>query len=374
MFDCVQDAADFEDLCAKLERGILYGCPPAAEGDWDEELCFLDAYTSAGRSALEAGVSDLREAQRRKFAQWLCHALCLRLDVAESAVDVLIAWLEFAHLGKLTRTTPSWWLLCWAGCPFSWSTVQQLENSGERKWLHVWIHEFHTTPWAFSEWVRDMAHLWCASSEKKIRRGVADTIVQWLANAAAEVTPCSGWYLDGGREAAMLEILGTLGGGGPDIVYPVMMRTVLSMESRMGVRMPADLRRLLLEVGDCGIMLFGLPLVPPTETHRLCAGKWRWSVQHAFDPVRLEEVVAGAMWLGWWYQSCQLSYLVTDGERRGQVWIVDEDTDHKWTLIHLEQTAMRRRAVGSPASEFVAVVRTMMMHNKRRNSEAWPGT
>jgi hypothetical protein len=46
------------------------------------------------------------------------------------------------------------------------------------------------------------------------------------------------------------------------------------MEAEAGIRLPPDLRRLLLEIGDVGQAIFSVPLL---HVRAVCKGDWLWT-------------------------------------------------------------------------------------------------
>lgn len=260
-------------------------------------------------------------------------------------MDILIPWLQFAHLGRLSLTTPSWWLLRWAGCDLA------VADHWDGKYLHEWVYMYAEDQSGFSERVRHMVP----------NAGVGETIFTWLDNAVAEILPNRDWYMNGGRDDAMTAIckkLCTVVANDHQTAkpQPVTLRDVLKMERDMGTRMPADFRCLMLEVGDCGWGLFRWPFMCDVG-RRLYPGEWKWSARHQFHPDAVDNAFAGSFLLGpgAGYIRSEL-VLVSRGKRRGEVWVVDQEREDEdeWTLIPFQESMLKRDT--SPASDFVQFV------------------
>jgi hypothetical protein len=111
---------------------------------------------------------------------------------------------------------------------------------------------------------------------------VLQAVTSWVQDMAADAGPCLEWYL-GCRDIAFDKLEAWLADGWKrdpfaspqfewlDFITPLPLLSVVGMEERLGARLPADLRRVLLEVGDVGMALFDSAL---GDMAVCCPGDW----------------------------------------------------------------------------------------------------
>ncbi len=88
------------------------------------------------------------------YCQW--QAATTGLQVAPRLAGVIADWLHFAHHGEVTQTTPSWWILAWAGYPYHPSVVECLRSraGGDAALAHKWLEKHAEVGLeAFVEWL-----------------------------------------------------------------------------------------------------------------------------------------------------------------------------------------------------------------------------
>lgn len=196
---------------------------------------------------------------------------------------------------------------------------------------------------------------------RKVLVGVGEAVFgrmfQWVYNTASEMVDIADWYLSkDGRDADFAALLAWQLGGWEDNdnncdadtrrlrhVRPVCIEDVLSYEATLGMRLPADFRRALLEIGDIGGAMFRRDLLKPFVGKSPRFGWWPWRMSSMLGPVRVDDdgfpyrgqcasfidaaVLHGSLYLGAGGGS-DSSYvvLVMTGECRGQVWSVDTNS------------------------------------------------
>ena len=337
------DSAVLDTLPVQLDACMRAGCPAARETL--DVASMLDTFIGFGP----------RDACRRaSFAAWVCTTFGLDPSVGEAVAAVVVEWLQFAHLGRLTDATPSWWLLSWAVCPYAASIVHDLGSSPSDAGLVHWVERYNSDEDAFRDWVAAKVAEWGCGGV-----GMTLEVLMRVSHAAAEVLPWRDWYIGSGRDDAMDALARWLGAGGgwtedaadwrrPAYychlrdVSPVPLRAVLGMEGRLGQRLPSDLRRVLLEIGDIGMAVFGDALMH-APVHQL-PGVWEWTSRRTFNPESdtepVEDVLGGSMLLGagGGYYSSQL-LLVTTGRHPGQVWVEVQDSGVECELVPIRESA-----------------------------------
>jgi hypothetical protein len=243
----------------------------------------LDAYLRGGYTGLSRRAS-LLEWMRERHAP----------DVVDQFGDLVVHWLSFAYLGCVREDTPAVWLLAVAGSPFFPGISPGLPLA---KVLGLWLRELPTlTPASSLSPAILRSFEWSSTSDASPRLARDLDVVMWLSVLSREVlAPCgalSAWYCCGGSDQClrdkMFERLGMWCRKGWKSLGPAWIRcfqslseaigvpldSVCRLQEQLGVALPGDLRRLLLEVGDVGVPLFGIPLIqsPPLWD----PGQWLW--------------------------------------------------------------------------------------------------
>jgi hypothetical protein len=297
--------------------------------------------------------------RRERFQLYLVRELCVP---AQSSAAV-VHWLEFAYLGNLSTFAPASWILAAASVPFSKALRDAvLLVSGVRAldvletWTRVWLsvevtghtdHTDHTDHMTLRDAVASAFHvsvdLLAALDENVLR--VLET---WLTGAAREYCASDAsrsWYQSSEARDRCFDALGLWMRGEwacampgthasriMPFVKPVPLVDLLRFEDAIGVSLPFDLRRFLLEVGDAGEALFAVKLL---DAANVPGGYWRWTSRVDFrdeqdpglpgalggiatDPLEGCQVLGA----GGGGDSTSL-LLVLNGPCRGQVWVCD---------------------------------------------------
>lgn len=314
--------------CVALERWLRFGCPGGST--CADEPVLLDELTRCGRVAFDgAGSGAILDNRRGLFREWFVTTTggCKQL------ADVVVDWLQFAHLGEVTESTPSWWVLAWAGCTFDESVVQGLTSCEDARCVHQWLDTFaRVGEETFETWLTSVVV--GMDDEAKAR------VMGWVASTAAEVLPWKQWHRRE-RDAAFCEIEAALCRGVRDGTFPQMelvrLGELCAAETLVGTRLPGDLRRILLELGDVCHTLFG-SIVLLELSVRLVDGVWPFEKTQPFGRPckRRVEKLEGCLRLGYGGGGMSTSLvLVTQGPSRSEVWVVSEGR-RRTTLFPLQ--------------------------------------
>jgi hypothetical protein len=244
---------------------------PQSGMDHDESLSVPQAYVQAQHHDASAGPGggswpDSGARPGVALGHWQAATTGLQVAPLARLAGVIADWLHFAHHGEVTLTTPSWWILAWAGYPFHPWVVECLRTraGGDAALAHKWLEKYAEVGLeAFAEWLGDTVTVLTSSCFSKADDVLRRMVLDWVATTAAEVVPWKRWYCGDGRDASFgaVESLLRHGAGGVTLgrLEPVSLpvERLLQVEAAMGTRLPGDLRRILLQVGDVGRILFG---------------------------------------------------------------------------------------------------------------------
>jgi hypothetical protein len=329
-----------------LDRGLRQGCPAEAFAPagctHEAPLELLDAFTSIGHQLRAAGTVDWCGRQRSLFAAWVATKLHCDVRAVLPILDPVIEWLRFAHLGCVTACTPAAWVLAWAGCPFLPEVVCALQE-GSMLTADHWVTQYRASPEAFASWLRELL-----TSPGPVEEAVARHALQWVKSTAAETRACAAWYVGPGRDASFRGLqqhwLGTpapLHALRQDLA-PCLLCDVLALEDAIKGRLPSDIRRVLLEIGDPGkaVNLFGAALAKPG---RVFPGMWRHTADVVLpydgDDFDVDGALGGSMFLGAGGGADSMDLvLVLWGACRGQVWVLDRSSELHCTIRPFAQT------------------------------------
>lgn len=266
----------------KLREGLVYGCPAGSiEGPGRAGLPGLPGSPWL-LDKLVCGVIDGLTKQE-SFTQWFVEEYQSHgggFDVQGLAL-VVFNWLRFAHLDCVANV-PSWWVFAWAGFPVSDALVDTLNKSVYS--LAVDLVSLSTSPARVAEWPCVVE---LQTKGVQTTRRMLEEVRKWVRDTGADVGSCREWFLHH-RDADFEKLEAWLYGGWEEekggrcpgsfgYLYelrPVPLSTVMDMETDLGgVRLPADLRRLLLEIGDVGHAVIGRDLT----NSFLFAGEWPYT-------------------------------------------------------------------------------------------------
>jgi hypothetical protein len=292
--------------------------------------------------------SVVHEERNALFRRWfLAQVQPLDLGDIDWAVNTVIDWLLFVHCGDMRAMTPSWWLLAWAGCPYKPSVVRRLHRSEDGGFVFQWLDKFadEGAP-CFLEWL--------ANTVPELDLDAAGAqLVSWLALTVPEVVPWKAWAFGPGRSASffLLETLllcraqelddRHLPGCMTRIVLDMNLAKVWTLEQTIGTRLPWDLRKVLLEVGDVGVLLFGTYSCCPRHfargsTDSLADGRQRkWKRQG-----QLQKLQQGFLHLGFGgggERSSSLK-LALRGACRAQVWVEYSHYNRPGSFVRLKDS------------------------------------
>ena len=189
--------------CVTLEKWLLFGCPGGPTCPGPTEPVLLDELTRCGRAVLAIGgaAADVLDGRRVLFRDWfvttgaqsfssVCHSDATA--ILGRLADVVVDWLQFAHLGDVTESTPSWWVLAWAGYPLDNSVVQGLASCDDARCVHQWLDKFASVgEGPFEAWLTSVVPRSVGVDHEAMR----GRVVGWVASTAAlaEVTPWKDW-------------------------------------------------------------------------------------------------------------------------------------------------------------------------------------
>jgi hypothetical protein len=332
-------------VCAPLEAQLRVGCPCAGSG----EVAQVDPQLFAAFAAAPDHIAGVK--------RWIADTC--GGELADTVAVVVTEWLKFVHFGCLEVASPAW-LLAWAGHPYNAADVALLETSPS---LQVWLRRWHA------------GVSLCDICPVTLSDPIVRHVQAWLRDMSAEVLPWEAWYCEGGREAAFAALAAWLGGGyrvNPYLiermqelqnVQRVPLVDLLAAEARVWGRLPFDLRRVLLEIGNVMPVLFGCDSslmhwskLPETE------GPWLWDNARVGFSYKTDKIVRklrtrllelGLQDHGSVFQGSvsfgaggggysTLLRLVMQGPCRGRVVVEDEDDEDCWWLVPLSDSLWRK--------------------------------
>jgi hypothetical protein len=224
-------------VCEPLETQLQVGCPWAPSGP-------LVVDTPLFAACIADGVPGVH--------RWI--AGVASVDAADAAADAVTQWLRFCHLGCATPDTPATWLLAWAGQP--WRPLTAMDSPSPSATVRQWLR-------AFAGCGQNKSVFWAGMPTMSL--DTQKHLTTWLEDMVAEALPVDEWYFDGGREyhferlrrwlRAPSVVTRRLPAGFADVEPVALGHLVVAQGPH---RLPADLRRLLLEVGDLGDTLLDL--------------------------------------------------------------------------------------------------------------------
>jgi hypothetical protein len=253
-------------------------------------------YVSAGESS---------SARRAGFLDSVCICACCASGLGERGND-LVDWFEFSYLGNSCRlrSPPVPWTWLWAliGLPIvrvseplpAWSVLtcwatsfmaiaSDTRHTEERRGAlaHVFqvaVDFIPHDPVVVNKavmWLAVLAREWGCFSEDKWsderRTQCFDDLGVWLRSGWKSLPP---WKIGSLQRLSSVE-------------PKVSLAALHQYEDRVGMILPLDLRRLLLEVGDVGTALFGVPLL---WKEALLAGPWLNPSEEPFTELKFVRV------------------------------------------------------------------------------------
>jgi hypothetical protein len=233
-----------------------------------------------------------------KFKEWLCRFYGEAMVSSFPQVgDGLIEWIEFSFLGCVRDTTPATWVLAATSVPYTMERVNFVsQHLNGKVTVFSWLDLLNTLGvQQFYDWLdKDVL----AKEEKSI---VVERVLKWVVYVHADVFPCLEWYRDR-RDACFHDIVDWLRGfGGVGRVSSTpfgRFKNIRSLtagallkferEELMGTPLTLDARRILMEVGDVGTVLFGMDLVRSGE---FSPGPWLWESAVFIPDDRRDQIV-----------------------------------------------------------------------------------
>ncbi len=360
LFEHVPDDAVATEQCTQLSGRLRHGCAEfVCDGDGEGNASLIDHLMNF--------LDDPTQ-----FRTWIKSEdarMCLDLD--DDFVDMIVMWLRFAHLGTITPETPSWFVLAWAGFPYDANAIRDLLASQGDALLVEWLRRYVADPSRFEGWLKWWCRMWFQS---KSNHAAFHAALGWIRCSAAEILPYEAWYLhDHHRDDSFHKLrqwVCTEKMGGHSTVRRrhsyrhfasmgrASLKQVLGAERQIKCRLPADLRRVLLEIGDVGEAFFGRSILSFDAVFK---GQWQLTsaviftedMHASFD---YEEMFSGSLYLGGGgggYASQVLMVLDPDSPQRGHVWIEDQDwcceyntivplSHSHWNWTPLKSAEMRR--------------------------------
>jgi hypothetical protein len=227
------------------------------------------------------------------------------LDLTTALSGQLTDWVEFSHFGTVKPDTPAAYLLAWLDAPYRHDLAVAIWSRSAQEVIDEWGR---AASLASLPEERLAQALGVERALESLGTECCEPLARWLTDAGFEMANVK-WDSSEARDVAFDALGAWLRGGWRWSdrqsrqlralvgVTPVLWRKLYEFEEKARVALPADLRRLLLEVGDVGQALFGSPfLTVANVTDGL--ESWQWE-----DLVRFLDVdgkVRGS--LGW---SCQ---------------------------------------------------------------------
>lgn len=264
--------------------------------------------------------------------------------------DCLRAWLAFAHLGCVTPTTPGCWVFALERVPFVPALAQCPVKAMDI------IQSWRESGFASADDVIPFVMSRCHVTRDALRDWDCHPVVGNVCSrlcTMVEVVPVASRYFSGRRDACFAVLKEWLQGGWARVephsarlsqltgVQRVPLHKVLELETATGVQLPVDLRRVLLEVGDVGLALFGQSImnVHPAWV-RLATRPWLYDgPQTTVKEEDLEDGnLPGSFTLGYGCGYDTASVVVQlNGYNRGRVWVAHvEDGDDAGPLVPLQ--------------------------------------
>lgn len=213
-----------------------------------------------GDALLTALASECAASKRAALETWLG----IPAEAGAEVDDNVWAWISFALLGCVRDTTPWHWALALAEIPVS------NDKFCKRHLTLVELLRWYVddkTEW--KEWKTEWETL------------ASPALDQILRTLAADILPVAEWHLStgpNGRDQCFATLRHRLSGGWTkhcwhDVrlrallgLQRVSLRRLKEVETKTGVIVPGDLRRVLLEVGDVGKALFGQSILDSLQS------------------------------------------------------------------------------------------------------------